>query len=191
MSSNPDKEAGLRAGGIDVVRIALLVSPGPESVAYLHTKQRRMGHDVTRSDDGWNELLAGRVPVTGVLADRYGPLLAAGSRLVLAQLGQSIDGFIAARTGDACFVTGEADRAHLHRLRALVDAVVVGVGTVVADDCRLTVRAVEGPNPTRVILDPNARTPRDAQLFTDGDAPTLWFVADDQPAPMPRRLTST
>ena len=79
--------------------------------------------------------------------------------LVLAQLGQSLDGFIASRTGHAEFVTGPEDREHLHRLRALVDAVVVGVGTVAADDCRLTVRAVPGPHPTRVVLDPSARAP--------------------------------
>ena len=101
----------------------------------------------------------------------------------MAQLGQSIDGFIAARTGDACFVTGADDRQHLHRLRALVDAVVVGVGTVIADDCRLDVRAVVGPNPVRVILDPHARAPRDAHVLTVPESPTLWMVADETTAP--------
>ena len=86
--------------------------------------------------------------------------MANGASLVVGQLGQSLDGFIAARTGDAVFVTGEADREHLHRLRALVDAVVVGVGTVVADDPQLTVRAVEGRSPARVVLDPSGRAPR-------------------------------
>jgi diaminohydroxyphosphoribosylaminopyrimidine deaminase / 5-amino-6-(5-phosphoribosylamino)uracil reductase len=123
------------------------------------------------------------VPAAGELADRYGPLVAAGPRLVLAQLGQSLDGFIASRTGDACFVTGPADRTHLHCLRSLVDAVVVGVGTVAADDCRLTVRAVPGPNPVRVVLDPHARAPRDAHVLVVGDAPTLWVVADEGPEP--------
>jgi diaminohydroxyphosphoribosylaminopyrimidine deaminase/5-amino-6-(5-phosphoribosylamino)uracil reductase len=133
--------------------------------------------------DGWGELLGGRVPVAGELAERYGPLLAAGPHFVMAQLGQSLDGFIAARTGDACFVTGDADRTHLHRLRALVDAVVVGVGTVLADDCRLTVRAVAGQSPLRVVLDPNSRARRDAHVLSVGDAPTWWVVADDLPPP--------
>jgi diaminohydroxyphosphoribosylaminopyrimidine deaminase/5-amino-6-(5-phosphoribosylamino)uracil reductase len=136
-----------------------------------------------RDDAEWSQLLAGRVPGTGVLAERYGPLVAAGSRLVLAQLGQSLDGFIATRTGDACFVTGEEDREHLHRLRALVDAVVVGVGTVVADDCRLTVRAVAGPSPVRVVLDPAGRAPRHAQVFAPSDVRTLWMVGDDRAGP--------
>jgi diaminohydroxyphosphoribosylaminopyrimidine deaminase / 5-amino-6-(5-phosphoribosylamino)uracil reductase len=137
------------------------------------------------STEEWSDLLAGRVPEAGELAERYGPLVAAGPRLVLAQLGQSLDGFIASRTGDACFVTGEEDREHLHRLRALVDAVVVGVSTVVSDDCRLTVRAVPGPHPARVVLDPSGRAPRGAQVFAGPDVRTLWVVGDDRPAPAP------
>jgi riboflavin biosynthesis pyrimidine reductase len=88
------------------------------------------------------------------LVDRYAPLLLAGRTGVVAQLGQSLDGCIATASGDSDFVTGDADREHLHRLRALVDAVVVGPGTVHTDDPQLTVRAVEGPNPVRVVLDP-------------------------------------
>jgi GTP cyclohydrolase II len=188
LSSNPAKEAGLRALGMEVSRTGLRVAARPDNIAYLRTKHERMGHDAAGTDQEWSELLAGRVPAAGDLAARYGPLVAAGPRLVLAQLGQSLDGFIASRTGDACFVTSAADRTHLHRLRALVDALVVGVGTVVADDCRLTVRAVPGENPLRVVLDPQARAPRDAHVLTADEAPTLWVVADDgvpPPAPAP------
>jgi diaminohydroxyphosphoribosylaminopyrimidine deaminase/5-amino-6-(5-phosphoribosylamino)uracil reductase len=137
----------------------------------------------------WRELIAGRLPTnitdeTGAaLVERYAPLLTAGPRLVLAQLGQSLDGFIAARSGDAIFVTGEQDREHLHRLRALVDAVIVGVSTVVTDDCRLSVRAVEGPSPVRVLLDPTARAPRTAAMLTDGVSPVLWCLAPSTPQP--------
>ncbi|GAA1765272.1 RibD family protein [Kocuria aegyptia] len=140
----------------------------------------------------WEALLAGRarpVPPSGAeLVERYGPLVAHRGALVLAQLGQSLDGFIASHTGHAEFVTGPEDREHLHRLRALVDAVIVGVGTVVADDCLLTVRAVPGPHPTRVVLDPSARAPLASALFTDGAAPTLWVVGEHVnvlPAPAP------
>lgn len=104
----------------------------------------------------------------------YGPLLAAKS-LVIAQLGQTLDGRIATRNGDSHFVTGPDDIRHLHRLRALVDAVVVGAGTVVADDPRLTVRQVRGDHPVRVVLDPTGRVPGDRRLFRDGLAPTLWL----------------
>jgi GTP cyclohydrolase II len=183
LSSNPAKEEVLRALGMHVSRTRLPVQANPHNIAYLQTKHERMGHDPVTALDEWSELLAGRVPAAGELTARYGPLVAAGARLVLAQLGQSLDGFIASRTGDACFVTGAADRAHLHRMRALVDAVVVGVGTVAADDCRLTVRAVPGPNPVRVLLDPRGRAPRDAHVLTVDDAPTLWVVSDQAAVP--------
>ncbi|MET7620658.1 RibD family protein [Streptomyces sp. NPDC005408] len=115
-------------------------------------------------------------PEAELLADRYLPLCLAGPRVAFAQLGQSLDGFIATRTGDADYVTGEEDRRHLHRLRALADAVLVGAGTAVADDPQLTVRACTGTNPVRVVLDPRGRVPLGRRVFTDGSAPTLWVV---------------
>jgi GTP cyclohydrolase II len=192
MSSNPAKEEQLRRCGIEVVeRISLPVPARPENVRYLEAKRTRMGHAPTSTDaeDVWRELIAGRLPVNptdaagAALVERYAPLLSAGPRLVMAQLGQSLDGFIAARTGDAIFVTGEQDREHLHRLRALVDAVIVGVGTLITDNCRLSVRAVEGPSPVRVLLDPSARAPRTAAMLTDDGAPVLWFVSSGTPQP--------
>jgi diaminohydroxyphosphoribosylaminopyrimidine deaminase/5-amino-6-(5-phosphoribosylamino)uracil reductase len=90
---------------------------------------------------------------------------------VVGQCGQSIDGRIATPTGHSHYINGEAGLAHLHRLRALVDAVVIGVGTAIADDPQLTVRRVEGPSPARVIVDPNGRLPTTARaLAADGTA---------------------
>jgi diaminohydroxyphosphoribosylaminopyrimidine deaminase / 5-amino-6-(5-phosphoribosylamino)uracil reductase len=113
------------------------------------------------------------------LAELYTPLCLTGHDCAFAQLGQSIDGFIATRTGHANYVTGEEDRLHLHRLRALADAVLVGAGTTIADDPRLTVRACTGTNPVRVVLDPRGRAwqqSRKAQVFTDGEARTIRIV---------------
>jgi riboflavin-specific deaminase-like protein len=77
--------------------------------------------------------------------------------LVVGHLGQSLDGFIATESGDSRFVTGPDNIVHLHRMRALCDAVIVGAGTVAADDPQLTTREVPGPHPLRVVLDPRRR----------------------------------
>lgn len=98
--------------------------------------------------------------------------------LVIGQLGQSLDGRICTESGDSRYVNGKAALVHLHRLRALVDCVLVGVGTVVADHPRLTTRGVRGPDPVRAVLDPRGRAPADASpLAAQADAPpTLHLV---------------
>jgi diaminohydroxyphosphoribosylaminopyrimidine deaminase/5-amino-6-(5-phosphoribosylamino)uracil reductase len=86
--------------------------------------------------------------------------------MVVGQFGQSIDARIATATGQSHYINGAAGLAHLHRLRALVDAVVIGA---IADDPQLTVRHVTGPSPARVIIDPNGRLPARAKvLAADG-----------------------
>ncbi len=117
---------------------------------------------------------------------RYAPLAQPrGDQLhVIAQLGQSLDGRIATVNGHSHYVTGVADRAHLHRLRALSDAVLVGAGTVVADDPQLTVRAVAGPNPIRVITASRALSP-DYRVFQDNSAPTWLISSVDRPFDVP------
>jgi riboflavin biosynthesis pyrimidine reductase len=94
---------------------------------------------------------------------------------LLGQLGLSLDGCVATAGGDSYFVTGPASLVHLHRLRALCDAVLVGAGTVAADNPQLTTRLVPGPHPVRVLLDPSAGLDGRARALTDGQAPTLWL----------------
>lgn len=118
-----------------------------------------------------------------LLLNRYLPLLA--PQLVIGQLGQSLDGRIATANGHSHYVTGPESLLHLHRLRALVDAVVVGAGTVLADDPQLTVRHCPGPNPLRVVLDPLRKLPPHRRLFCDGQAPTLVLAAVPAPVPVP------
>lgn len=114
---------------------------------------------------------------TAAMFDLFLPWLARAGPLTIAQLGQSLDGRIATVSGASHYINGLQARIHLHRLRALVDAVVVGVGTVNADDPQLTVRHVPGRNPLRVVLDPGGRADPRAQLFHDGAAPTLHVVS--------------
>ncbi len=104
--------------------------------------------------------------------DIYLPIRIA-PHLIIAQIGQSVDGRIATTEGDSHYVTGPADIKRLHRLRALVDAVIVGAGTVAIDDPQVTVRHVDGPQPTRVVIDPNKRLSKDHKIFTDDSTTTI------------------
>jgi riboflavin-specific deaminase-like protein len=124
---------------------------------------------------GWEVLLAPSDPRHGLI-DLWVPLCSArpSSPMAVGHLGQSVDGFIATPSGDSQFVTGRQNILHLHRLRALCSAVIVGAGTVASDNPMLTTRHVDGPNPLRVIFDPSRRLTADYRLFTDDAAPTLY-----------------
>jgi diaminohydroxyphosphoribosylaminopyrimidine deaminase / 5-amino-6-(5-phosphoribosylamino)uracil reductase len=106
-------------------------------------------------------------PLPAPWDDIFGPMRRGlvDDLVVVGQFGQSIDARIATTTGHSKYINGAAGLAHLHRLRALVDAVVVGVGTALADDPQLSVRRVEGPSPARVVVDPNGRLPPKARLL--------------------------
>jgi riboflavin-specific deaminase-like protein len=117
------------------------------------------------ADDARRELLDLYLPICSATIDRP---------LTIGHLGQSLDGFIATPSGDSQFVTGDDNLVHVHRMRALCDAVVVGAGTVAADDPQLTTRHVAGPNPLRVVIDPGRRLEPSFRVFTDQQAPTLY-----------------
>ena len=92
---------------------------------------------------------------------------------VTLKLGQSLDGIIATRTGASRWITSERSRRHAHRVRAQVDAVVVGAGTVAVDDPRLDVRHVRGPDPSVFVVDGKLSTSPDACVFRECDATVL------------------
>lgn len=96
---------------------------------------------------------------------------------VIAQLGQSLDGRIATPTGDSRWINRDAALDHLHQLRAHVDAVVVGVGTVLEDDPLLTVRRVRGRHPVRVVIDPDGRMPPEARCLSDDGTRRIVIAA--------------
>jgi riboflavin biosynthesis pyrimidine reductase len=96
-----------------------------------------------------------------------------GDAWVIGQLGQSLDGCIATRAGDSNCVNGPEVLLHLHRLRALCDAVIVGAGTAAVDDPQLTTRQVAGEHPVRVLIDPTLRLAPTLRVLSDRQAPTL------------------
>ena len=111
---------------------------------------------------------------------RFGPLRrgTVDRLVVVGQIGQSIDGRIATVTGHSKYINGPAGLAHLHRLRALVDLVLIGIGTAVADDPLLTVRRCAGPSPARAVLDPRGRLSPTAKVLGADGARRLVITAE-------------
>ncbi|MBI2170543.1 MAG: bifunctional diaminohydroxyphosphoribosylaminopyrimidine deaminase/5-amino-6-(5-phosphoribosylamino)uracil reductase RibD [Chloroflexi bacterium] len=103
------------------------------------------------------------------LLEAYCKFITTGLPFLTAKFAASLDGKIAARGGDSRWITGEPARREAHRLRAISDAVMVGIGTVLADDPLLTARdAQDQPlsrQPLRVVVDSQARTPPSARLL--------------------------
>jgi riboflavin-specific deaminase-like protein len=114
---------------------------------------------------------------TGVTTGRATASLARPT--VTIKIAQTLDGRIATLTGQSQWITCEPARALAHELRATHDAVLVGIGTVLFDNPRLTVRMVDGPNPLRVVADTRLRIPLDANLLTDAPERTVCVTGPD------------
>jgi diaminohydroxyphosphoribosylaminopyrimidine deaminase / 5-amino-6-(5-phosphoribosylamino)uracil reductase len=120
---------------------------------------------------------------TGLLEDRASKLneaylkhIRTGLPFLTLKLAVTLDGKIAAKDRSGGWFTGIEARARVHAMRAWSDAVMVGAGTILADDPLLTVREVEGKNPVRVILDPRLRTSPGSRVYHGGGA--IVFAAD-------------
>ena len=102
-----------------------------------------------------------------------------GLPYVTAKFAMTLDGKIATAAGDSQWITNSASRQIGHQLRNKSDAILVGVGTVLADDPRLTTR-LEGEvnHPTRIVVDSKGRTPLEAKVFDTTVAPTILAVVE-------------
>jgi diaminohydroxyphosphoribosylaminopyrimidine deaminase / 5-amino-6-(5-phosphoribosylamino)uracil reductase len=109
-----------------------------------------------------------------------------GKCWVTLKMAQTVDGKIATSTGHSKWITCEKSRKKVHMLRAMHDAILVGAGTVNADDPSLTVRNVKGKNPVRVVLDTNLTISPDCKLLNSPeDAQTLIFTAVEDTSRLP------
>lgn len=96
-----------------------------------------------------------------------------GRPFVILKSAMTLDGKIATSNGDSKWITDDISRAYVHKLRGMVDAVMVGSGTAVADDPLLTCRVGRGKNPVRIIVDSTLRVPLHAQVVIDRTAHTI------------------
>jgi len=96
----------------------------------------------------------------------YIKFIQTGIPLLTVKIAQTIDGRIATSTGHSKWITGQESRVMSHRLRANHDGILVGVGTILADDPELTVRYTKGVSPLRIVLDSQLRMPLDAKILS-------------------------
>lgn len=143
------------------------------------------------SPDTWESFVQhfrkGQQPLPQAWADLFGPLRTGtvDDLVIVGQIGQSLDGRVATATGHSKYINCPAGIEHLHRLRALVDIVVVGVGTALADNPQLTVRQVAGPQPARAVIDPRGRLGANARLFADDGIRRLLITTVGSRATLP------
>ncbi|MHC1698416.1 MAG: bifunctional diaminohydroxyphosphoribosylaminopyrimidine deaminase/5-amino-6-(5-phosphoribosylamino)uracil reductase RibD [Geobacteraceae bacterium] len=106
-----------------------------------------------------------------------------GLPFVILKSAMTLDGKTATANGDSKWITCEESRRYVHGLRAKVDAIMVGVGTVIADDPQLTCRMVRGKDPQRIVVDSRLRVPPTASIFhLDSPAKTILATIDHEPA---------
>jgi 3,4-dihydroxy 2-butanone 4-phosphate synthase/GTP cyclohydrolase II len=184
LTNNPSKIEHLREQGIDVVeRVPLEPSIVPENAAYLETKVRRMRHLLRLPAAAPANVTGQQLPPE--LAQRVDALRQRahsfaeerGLPFVTLSYAQSLDGSIAAAPGSPLALSGQASLTLTHALRAAHDAILVGVGTVAADDPRLTVRLVAGPDPQPVVVDSHLRMPPQARLLQHPKG--VWIATID------------
>ncbi len=145
-----------------------IISSGVRKVAFPLTDPNPL-----TSGKGRQALLEAGIEVAeGVLKEEAGKLnapffklMTTGMPYVIAKWAMSLDGKTATRTGDSRWVSSEESRKYVHKVRSQVDAVVVGINTVLRDDPLLTSRIPGGRNPRRIVLDSHARLPMDCKLL--------------------------
>ncbi len=148
--------------------VSAMVDPNPKVSGRGFATLRAEGVEVT---EGLCQAEAMRLNAV------YVKWIAVGRPYIFLKAAMTLDGRIATATGESQWITSDAARKDSRKLRAQVDAILVGVGTVLADNPHLTARSRGAKNPLRVVIDPALRTPPSAHVLT-AEAPTVLIAAD-------------
>jgi GTP cyclohydrolase II len=166
LTNNPSKIEGLKSFGVEVAsREPLQPQVTSENLKYLTTKAMRMGHLLDLSASLLADGFAQHNDASHVHQPCSDDGRMAARPSVTLTYAQSLDGCIAQSAGAPMRLSGPESSKMTHRLRAGHDAILVGIGTVIADNPSLSVRLVEGPDPQPVILDSRLRLPLEANLL--------------------------
>jgi diaminohydroxyphosphoribosylaminopyrimidine deaminase/5-amino-6-(5-phosphoribosylamino)uracil reductase len=137
--------------------------------SHIDPNPRVCGGGLAHLRDQGIAVKAGLLEAQGrALNEVYIKHITTGIPFVILKIAQTLDGKIATQNGDSRWVSSPESRRLTHRMRAQVDAVMVGVNTVLQDDPLLTVRHVKGSNPIKIILDSRLRTPLGAKILAQG-----------------------
>ena len=175
--------------GIEWSIVALIVSEPPNLIRPVQLSN--LPSRKVATPDAWESFVElfrrGQQPLPQNWGDLFAPLRngTVDDLVIVGQLGQSLDGRVATATGHSKYINCPAGIEHLHRLRSLVDIVVVGVGTAIADNPQLTVRQVAGPHPARAVIDPRGRLGANPRLFAEDGVRRLLITAEGSGAAVP------
>ena len=182
ITNNPTKFDEIRALGVDVAeRVPVPVPVTAQNRNYLTTKVERMGHMMTLEapETQSSPLFVKDAEQRAIAEANHRPF-------VTLTYAQSLDGSIASSDAMPLNLSGSQSAEMTHLLRSTNDAILVGIGTVIADDPRLTVRLTDGKDPQPIILDSTLRCPLDATLL-EGHRTAPW-IATREDASMERQV---
>lgn len=183
LTNNPTKIEELRSYGIVITeRVAMQPSIHVDNAAYLQTKVARMRHLLNLPPApptlAGSSLPADLTARVSLLQERILQHRAQRSTpYVTLAYAQSLDGSITAQRGRPLLLSGNVSMTLTHALRSAHNAILIGVGTLLADDPRLTVRRVAGSDPRPVVLDSTLRTPPTARIFEHPCSPLILTTA--------------
>jgi 3,4-dihydroxy 2-butanone 4-phosphate synthase/GTP cyclohydrolase II len=185
LTNNLEKLESLEAKGVKVVeRVPIQPVIHEHNEAYLATKAERMRHLITLGKTvDYSQVMSNGYRSNVTRAAEY--VERTGRPYTTLSYAQSLDGSLAVERGKPMRLSGPESLTMTHRLRALNEGIMVGIGTVVSDDPRLTVRRVPGAHPRPIIIDSELRFPLNAAMLEE-PSPVPWILTTER-APADRR----